>query len=91
MTFCPYFIHFNPIWIKFGTGGANQTVLNAVSCIKIGIVKATFYLAYCWNLYPYFPHLLSDSDDNRYKRSAHNNIEHLWVSGKSAKGRPRFS
>jgi hypothetical protein len=63
MIFCPYFIHFNPIWVKFGAGDANKTLLNAVICMKLSTVNATLCLGSCWNLYPYFPHLVSDSDE----------------------------
>jgi hypothetical protein len=40
------------------------------------------------NLYPYFPHLLSDLDKTRYMRCVNNSGENSWVSWKLAQGRP---
>jgi hypothetical protein len=38
----------------------------------------------------YFPHLLSDLGEIRYKRSAHGAVERFCVSSKSPQGRPWF-
>lgn len=43
------------------------------------------------NLQPHFPHLLSSLGEIQSKGFGHNSIEQLWVSWKSAQGRPYFS
>jgi len=56
------------------------------SCYSFsGIIS---YLMCC--ICPYFPHSLLRLDEIRYKKSAHNVVEFLWILWKSAEGRLYF-
>lgn len=51
-----------------------------VNFVKVGELKANLYLAVYINLYPYLPHLLSDSDDVLRNMYVYDAVEYLWVS-----------
>ena len=53
------------------------------SFVKIGGVKAIFYVVAWIHFCPYFPHLFSSLSGFRYKRSENVVVEHLWLSWKS--------
>jgi hypothetical protein len=45
--------------------------------VEVGAEEAIFYLSLHKEFCPYFPHLLSDFFEIRFKRSAHNFAEHF--------------
>ena len=82
LSFSPYF---RPIWNKFEAGDIRYPQKCSVSFMRIGRAKnVTKWI----RLLPFLL-LLSDLCAVRYKESAQNTVEMLWVTWKSEHGRIR--
>jgi hypothetical protein len=67
----------HPIWVKFHAKDFQKNVLSECVFREYRSSESQILFKGVKNVYPYFPNLLYDFGESRYKKSAHNAVGQL--------------
>jgi hypothetical protein len=85
MQFCPIFCSFLPVWLQL-----NKRVNNRpTQCLLVSWISAQWQLCFIRRVddFPYFPHLLLDLGEIRYRICEDNAVENFWCLLETCEGR----
>jgi len=85
VQFCPIFCSCLPVWLQLGTRGNHRLI----QCLLVSWILAQWQLCFTGrvNDFPYFPRLLFDLREIRYKICEDNTVENFWCFLETGEGR----
>lgn len=86
VNFCPCFLHFSPIWLRFCTGDADRCWVSFVKMIHWSL----YFTLGCKQISICTFQLIFIVGENQYVASEHNAVDYFWVLWKLQQGRSYF-
>jgi len=85
VKFCQIFCSFLPVLLQLGTRGNHRPI----QCVLVSWISVQWQLCFTRrvNEYPYFPRLLFDLGEIRYKMCEDNAVENFWCFLETCKGK----